>query len=136
MARRIMTDAENERQKQYQRALLHSGRHIYETFPEIEKIEIIYSMSHNSFAGPNPGNNKVYSWVVTPQQEDVFLLYCLNRECTSIGFNLWGVISSAIMNHETEVSGTMRCQGKEAPDHPEQRCDGHLKYSIKISYRQ
>lgn len=130
-----MTDAENERQKQRQRASLHSGRHIYETFPGVEKIEIIYSRSHNSFVGPNPENNTEYSWVVTPQHEDVFLLECLNRECTSIGFNLWSVISSAIMSREKKVSGTMRCQGKEAPDHQEQSCDGRLEYTIKVWYK-
>ena len=133
MARRILTDAENERQKQHLRALLHRGRYIYEAYPQIEKIEIIYSRSHNSFAGPNPENDKEYTWVVTPQQEDFFLLECLNRECTSIGYNLGNVISTTIRNQMTEVSGEMRCQGKEAPDHPEQRCSGTLHYTIKIT---
>lgn len=134
MARRVLTDAENERQKQHLRALLHRGRYIYEAYPQIEKIEIIYSRSHNSFAGPNTENDKEYTWVVTPQQEDFFLLECLNRECTSIGYNLGSVISTTIRNQMTEVSGEMRCQGKEAPDHPEQSCDGKLKYTIRISY--
>lgn len=57
---------------------------------------------------------------------------CLNSECTSIGFNLWSVINSAIRNHEAEVSGTMRCHGNEAPDHTEQSCDGSLKYTIRL----
>ena len=136
MARRVLTDAENERQKQHLRALLHRGRYVFETYPQIEKIEITYSRSHNSFAGANPENNKEYTWVVTPQQEDVFLLDCLNHECTSIGFNLGSVISTAIKNQKTEVSGEMGCQGKEAPDHPEQSCDGKLKYTIRIGYKQ
>lgn len=135
MARRVLTDAENERQKQHLRALLHRGRYIYEAYPQIEKIEIIYSRSHNSFAGPNTENDKEYTWVLTPQQEDFFLLECLNRECTSIGYNLGSVISTTIRNQMTEVSGEMRCQGKEAPDHPEQSCDGKLKYTIRISYK-
>lgn len=135
MARRVLTDAENERQKQHLRALLHRGRYIYEAYPQIEKIEIIYSRSHNSFAGSNTENDKEYTWVVTPQQEDFFLLECLNRECTSIGYNLGSVISTTIRNQMTEVSGEMRCQGKEAPDHPEQSCDGKLKYTIRISYK-
>lgn len=136
MARRVMTDAENERQKQCLRALLHRGRYVYEAHPEIEKIEITYSRSHNSFVGPNPENNKEYTWVVTPQHEDFFLIYCLNRECTSIGFNLWNVINTTIRNRQTEVSGEMRCQGNEAPDHPEQSCDGLLKYTIRITYKK
>lgn len=135
MARRVLTDAENERKKQHLRALLHRGRYIYEAYPQIEKIEIIYSRSHNSFAGPNTENDKEYTWVVTPQQEDFFLLECLNRECTSIGYNLGSVISTTIRNQMTEVSDEMRCQEKEAPDHPEQSCDGKLKYTIRISYK-
>lgn len=136
MARRIMTDAENERQKQRIRASLHRGRYVFEAYPEVDKIEITYSRSHNSFVGPNPENNKEYTWVVTPRHEEFFLLDCLNSECTSIGFNLWSVINSAIRNHEAEVSGTMRCQGNEAPDHLEQSCDGSLKYTIRISYKK
>ena len=135
MARKVLTDAENERQKQRLRASLHRGRYVFEAYPEIEKIEITYSRSHNSFAGPNPDNNKEYTWVVTPQQEDFFLLECLNPECTSIGYNLGSVISTTIRNQMTEVSGEMRCQGKEAPDHPVQSCDGKLKYTIRISYK-
>lgn len=135
MTRRIMTNAENERQKQRLRALLPRGRYIFEAYPEIEKIEITYSRSHNSFVGPNPDNNKENTWVVTPQHEDFFLLNCLNSECTSIGFNLWSVISSAIHAHKKEISGEMKCEGQEAPDHPQQRCDGTLDYTIKITYR-
>lgn len=64
-----------------------------------------------------------------------FVIDCLNRECTSIGYDLSSVVGSAIRNHVTEVSGTMRCQGNEAPDHPEQSCDGLLSYTIRMTYK-
>ena len=113
MARRVLSDAENERQKQHLRALLHRGRFVFETYPQIEKIEITYSRSHNSFAGANPENNKECTWVVTPQQEDVFLLDCLNHECTSIGFNLGSVISIAIKNQKMKYQTKWDVKGKK-----------------------
>lgn len=53
----------------------------------------------------------------------------------SIGFDLQGVISAAIREGKTEVSGEMRCEGQEAPDHPEQSCDARLNYTIIFVYR-
>lgn len=38
-------------------------------------------------------------------------------------------------DHLTEKSGEMRCEGQEALDHPEQKCDGTIKYAIKILYK-
>ena len=75
------------------------------------------------------------SWTITPQSELFFVIGCLNRECTSIGFNLQSVISSAIHAQKTEISGEMKCGGQEAPDHPEQSCDGKINYTIKIIYK-
>ncbi len=132
MVRRIMSDAENERQKQRIRSFLHNGMRIEDAYPQIEIIEINYLREHNSFVGHNEKDGK---WTLTPQSEMYFVIDCLNRECTSIGYELSSVVGSAIRNHETEVSGTMRCQGNEAPDHPEQSCDGSLSYTIRIIYR-
>lgn len=128
-----MSDAENERQKQRIRSFLHNGRRIEDAYPQIEKIEINYLKEHNSFVGHNEKDGK---WTLTPQSEMYFVIDCLNRECTSIGYDLSSVVGSAIRNHETEVSGTMRCQGNEAPDHPEQSCDGSLSYTIRIIYKK
>lgn len=133
MLRRIMSDDENERQKQHIRSFLHNGRRVEEVYPRVEKIEISYLKEHNSFVGHNENEGK---WTITPQSEAYFVINCLNRECTSIGFDLSGVVGSAIRSHETEVSDEMRCQGKEAPDHPEQSCDGSLKYTIRITYKK
>lgn len=133
MRRIIMSDAENERQKQRIRSFLHNGRRVEEGYPQVEIIEINYVKEHNSFVGHN---EKAGKWTITPQSEMFFVIDCLNRECTSIGYDLSSVVGSAIRNHETEVFGTMRCQGKEAPDHPEQSCDGSLKYTIRVTYKK
>ncbi len=98
----------------------------------MEKIVIHHVREHHSFAGES---HKEGTWTITPQSELFFVLECLNRECTTIGFNLQSVIGSAIHARKTEITGEMQCGGQEAPDHPEQSCDGSLKYIIKIQYK-
>lgn len=132
MARKYMTERECERMKQNQLRLLHCGRYVGDFYPEVEKIEIHHIREHHSFAGEL---HREGTWTITHQSELFFVLGCLNRECTSIGFNLQSEISSAIHAHRTEVSGEMKCGGQEAPDHPEQNCDGFLKYTIWIQYK-
>lgn len=133
MFRKHMTEAENERMKQKQRAFAHNGIRLEERYPQVECISINYIKEHTSFVSPSV---KEGVWTVKPQSEAYFILECLNRECTSIGFDLSSAISSAIRNHESEVSGKMKCEGQEAPDHPEQSCSGTLKYTIRISYKE
>lgn len=38
--------------------------------------------------------------------------------------------------HLIEKSRSTRCEGQEAPDHPEQNCDGRLEYTIKVVYKE
>lgn len=128
-----MTDRECEKMKQDQLRMLHRGLYVEEFYPQVEKIVIRYIREYHSFAGELPPDEGI--WTITPQNELFFVLKCLNRECTSIGFNLHNVIGSAIHAHKTEITGVMKCEGHEAPDHPEQSCDGCLKYKINISYK-
>lgn len=132
MSRKYMTERECERMKQNQLSLLHRGIYVGDFYPEVEKIEIHHIREHHSFAGES---HKEGAWTIIPQDELFFVLSCLNRECTSIGFNLQSEIGTAIHAHKTEVFGEMKCGGQEAPDHPEQSCDGSLKYTIKIKYK-
>lgn len=133
MYRKYMTEAQARKLKQAQLNAIHTGIRVEQLYPQVEKIEIHHERTYTSFVGRSQQES---TWVVTPQSEVCFVLSCLNRECTSIGFDLGSVISSAIHSHKTEVSGEMSCEGQEAPDHPEQSCDGYLKYTIKIVYKQ
>ena len=128
-----MTDSENEKQKLHLRCLMHNGMRLWERYPQVDRIEIHYVREHNSFVAPNKDEG---SWKITPQSEMFFVIDCLNRECSTIGFDLGNIICSAIRNNETEISGEMKCEGQEAPDHPEQSCDGKLKYTIKVYYKK
>lgn len=132
MSRKYMTDRECERIKQNQLQLLHRGIYVGDFYSQVEKIEIHHIREHHSFAG---ASHLEGTWTITPQSELFFVLECLNRECTTIGFNLQSVISSAIHARKTEITGEMQCGGQEAPDHPEQSCNGSLKYTIKIQYK-
>lgn len=133
MYRKHMTEAQFEKMKREQHCLRYMDtRRIEEVFPDIASIKISYQLQHSSAFG---SQDKEGTWNVNLQSQMCFVLDCLNRECTSAGFDLKDEIYSMRRNHQAEKSGEMRCEGQEAPDHPEQSCDGHLKYTIKISYR-
>lgn len=127
-----MTEKASEKLKQTMRMNAHTGIRIEELYPDVEKIEIEHVRDHTSFCGRS---HKEGTWTITPQSEVYFLLECLNRECTSFGFDLRSVVSSTIHSRMTELSGEMHCEGQEAPDHPEQSCDGYLKYTVRITYK-
>ena len=134
MYRKHMTEAQFEKMKQEQRRVRYMDpRRIDEVFPNIAKIEITYQLHHGSAFG---NQDKEGTWVVNLQCQMDFTIECLNRECSSAGFDLKDEIYSMYRDHQTEKSGEMGCEGQEAPDHPEQSCDGHLKYTIKIQYKK
>jgi len=133
MYRKHMTRAESENLKQMVKMNAHTGICLGDFYPRVDKIEIHYELRHRSFCDDS---HKKRIWTLAPQDEAYFMLDCLNEECTSAGFDLRDIVSSAIQSHQTEKSGEMRCEGQEAPDHPEQSCDGHLKYTIKIVFKQ
>lgn len=128
-----MTKAQFDKLKQEQRrAHYYDSRRIEEVFPDIEKIEITYHLHHGSAFG---SQDKEWTWNVNLQSQMSFVIDCLNIECTSSGFDLRNEIYFMQRDHLTEKAGEMHCDGQEAPDHPEQRCDGKLKYVIKITYK-
>lgn len=127
-----MTEEQSRKLKREIWRNIHNGIRIEQLYPNVEAIDIQYVLDHTSFAGKS---HEERTWHVTPQSEIAFLIECLNRECTSIGFDLRNVISSAIHSHQAEVSGEMDCEGQEAPDHPEQSCGGHIIFTVKISYK-
>ena len=133
MYRKHMTEEQWRKKKQEQRRYLHGGIRMEHMYPEVEKIEILHTREHRSFSGVSRQEG---IWTMTPQSEFSFVLECLNRECSSIGFDLGKVICFAIRDRKNEISGEMECEGQEAPDHPEQSCEGSLKYSIKITYKR
>lgn len=128
-----MTEEQSRKLKREMWRSIHNGIRMEQMYPNVDAIDIQYVLDHTSFAGKS---HEERTWHVTPQSEIAFVIECLNRECTSIGFDLRSVISSAIHSCKTEVSGEMDCEGQEAPDHPEQSCDGKLSYSIKITYKR
>lgn len=128
-----MSEAQYEKLKREQACIRYMDtRTKEEVFPDIEKIEIIYHLHHGSAFG---NQERDWTWNVNMQSQIDFVIECLNRECTSIGFDLKNEIYDMYKERKTEKTGTKHCDGQEAPDHPEQRCDGTIKYMIKISYK-
>lgn len=133
MDRRYMTEKQFEKLKREQmQARYMDSRKIADVFPDIERIEISYKLHHDSAFGSQHREN---TWTINPQDRMCFILECLNRECSSAGFDLKNEIYSMRRDHLTEKSGEMRCDGQEAPDHPEQSCECSLKYTIKVLYK-
>ncbi len=128
-----MTPAQFEKLKRSQRQVRYMDtRRIGDVFPDMEKIEITYHLHHGSAFG---NQDEEETWNVNLQSQMCFVFDCLNRECSSAGFDLRDEIYSMRRDRITEKSGEMHCNGQEAPDHPEQRCEGTINYTIKIIYK-
>lgn len=134
MYRKHMTETQYEKMKREQQRLRYMDtRRIEAVFPDIASIEIHFHLHHSSAFGSRDEDR---TWNVNLRSQMCFVIDCLNRECTSAGFDLKNEIYAMHRNHLTEKYGAMRCEGQEAPDHPEQSCDGHLEYTIKIVYKR
>ena len=134
MHRNHMTKAQFESFKREQVRYRNMGvGRVEELFPDIEQIMISYHLYHGSAFGIQ---NEDRVRTIKPDNLAVFVINCLNKECTSFGFDLRNDIYAMQREHLTVKSGEIRCEGQEAPDHPEQSCDGKLTYTIKIIYKQ
>ena len=134
MYRKYMTDAQFNQLKREQLHIRYMDtRRIIEVFPNIASIEIHYILNYGSVFG---SQEKEGTWNINLQSQMDFTIDCLNRECSSAGFNLKNEFYAMYRDLLTVKSGEMYCDGQEAPDHPEQTCSCHLKYTIKIIYKQ
>lgn len=128
-----LTEQENERRKSEQRSWYYSQLHaISDCYPAVESITIRYHQIYRSAFGTTE-KEKVLHY--DTMSRDDFLIGCLNRECTCIGYNLKGVISDMVACKETNKEGKLDCEGSEAPDHMYQSCGSNLYYEITIKYK-
>lgn len=131
--RTYMTDKQNEEQKSRQRSIHYSLlRNISEIYPTVDKITIRYKQIYRSAFGTSEDENELK---YTSSSRNDFLIKCLNRECTSIGYDLRDEIEDMIYCRESSREGSINCDGSEAPDHLYQRCGSSLHYSIQITYK-
>lgn len=129
-----MTEQENERQKSKRLSWYYSQLHkISDYYPTVASIIINYHQIYKSAFGTKEKEN-VLNYVATSR--DVFLIECLNKECTSIGFNVEHIISDMVTHKETNKKGKLDCEGSEAPDHLYQSCGSSLWYNITIEYNK
>lgn len=104
---------------------------IKDLYPLVLEIVVEYTTSHLS-----PFGEKIYTGKhsYSPDNRNVFEIDCPNCECSVGFFNLQQEIRDMVRSKQIESSGTKICNGDEANDHPEQRCDSILKYKIYITY--
>ena len=86
MFRKHMTEAQFEKLKREQSRMRYMDtRRVEDVFPDIESIVIVYHLHHGSAFG---NQDKEVTWTVNMKFQMTFVLKCLNRECTSPGFDL------------------------------------------------
>lgn len=113
---------------------LMSGKNINEYFGgKIEKVVIEYTTTYRSFAGVQQSTNKLTKM---PDSEADFYVYCDNQECTVGYVDLRQEVDRMVREGEAARHGEKRCEGKAAPDHPNQRCDTTVSYEIRITYSE
>ena len=128
-----MTEQENERRKSEQRSWYYSQLYaISDFYPAVESITISYHQVYRSAFGTTDKENVLH---YDATSRDNFLIDCLNRECTCIGYDLKDIISDMVVRKETNKEGKLDCEGSEAPDHIYQRCGSSLCYEITIKYK-
>ena len=128
-----MTEQENERRKSEQRSWFYSQLHaISDYYPTVVSITISYHQVYNSAFGTTDDKGVLH---YDASSRDNFLIECLNRECTCIGYNLKDIIFDMVACKETTKKGKLDCEGSEAPDHMYQRCGSKLCYEITIKYK-
>lgn len=81
-----MTEQEKKRQKSKQLSWYYSSLHkISDYYPTVEIITISYHQVYRSAFGTKEEEKVLYD---DATRRDNFLIECLNRECTCIGYNL------------------------------------------------
>lgn len=132
MARKYMTERQNEQQRLQNKMSRYDHRLISSVFPTVDKIEIKYEVEHRSAFGER---REEHVSIHMPDMIATFLIDCLNRECTSGIFDLKSNIYSMVRESKSILEGEQKCSGSEAPDHMYQNCSGYLKYKITIEYK-
>lgn len=128
-----MTHKENDEIKSKQLSWYYSSlQNISELYPSVSSIIIKYNQIYRSAFGTDKKESILN---FGSSERNFFLIKCLNRECTSIGFDLGNIISNMVQSKEVEKDGDMDCKGSESPDHLYQSCGSSLHYSIKIVYK-
>ena len=124
-----MNKTKNRRERSLHYSLL---RNIADIYPTVDTITIRYKQVYRSAFGTSEDEHELK---YTSNNRNNFLIKCLNRECTSIGYDLEDIIRNMVYYCESYKEDNISCSGIEAPDHLYQRCGSSLPYSIQITYK-
>lgn len=108
---------------------LYYARTIVEMFPQSNGIHVRYKIEHTDFAGHIERSNE---YDLLPKDRLCIQVPCPNRDCTQGYFSLTSEADKCL-RYGKEVSGKMRCHGKEDfkyYDHNGFTCDTTIDYII------
>lgn len=101
-------------------------------WPDVARIEI---KAKQTYVSAFEKTEREMSSRHMPDFSANFHFKCINGDCTAEYFDLSNVVSSMAAHHETERTGKLECIGREAKDHPLNRCPCELDYEIRIEYK-
>ena len=114
----------------------YTSQMIGELWPNVTEIRIeTHQVYRSAFGVLTDGEHGTHG-LFKPDSTANFHFKCINRDCTMEFFDLHNAVSSTIEHHQEHVTGTLECRGKEAKDHPLNRCPCTLDYDITIEYRK
>ena len=106
-----------------------------DVYPDIDLIIIKYRMKSGSFDGTEEKDYHVLK--IHPDFRYDFTIRCINRDCKDGGFDLFGVILSAIISKNDKITGSATCEGWEDEERiKKHRCMSDLFYEVSILYHQ
>lgn len=99
----------------------------------VEEVVIEYKIIYRSHAGEVTMSGID---VITANMPANFYFECPNPECTERTIHIDDKVKGMIDRRDTTFSCVTTCSGKTASDHPHQRCDVTVEYTVTVRYTQ
>ena len=99
----------------------------------VKEVVLDYKTTYKSHAGEYV---KCSTDVITENMPANFYFECPNPECTERTIHIDDKVKGMIDRRDTTFSCVTTCSGKTASDHPHQRCDVTVEYTVIVRYTQ
>lgn len=118
--------------KEYKKnSMRYFARCICEIFHNVENITIYVKGESGSFMG-----NKIETkYVYNPNDKNLFLIPCPNKDCGGIGFDLTSEVDNMIREEKECLKGNRICKEKESEKIGSCACLSEIEFTISIVYR-
>lgn len=116
----MISDKIEKRRQHYLEFIYSSNRTIARVNPNVRKVDIDYMIHWYEL----PSMSAHHNVILSSDSSVIVHEWCPNKDCTSNGFDLSGILTTMLVQNRTEENGTIKCD----------RCSAKLDYSIKIEY--